>query len=122
MQFVIVNAEPRVSSTAFWATNVENSGESAATTIPQKKRKAITSKAELPKRKIGEKTQHKHERKRASVAIRLGPYRSDSRPPITHAGPPAAMMTKDSSGMFKLKSAYRFPNVVNITGTNAQNV
>ena len=105
IQFVMVNADPRVSSTAFCATNVENSGESATTTIPQNKRKTITSEVELPNRKIGEKMQHKHERSRASEAIRLGPYRCESRPPITHAGPPVAMMTNDSSGMFRLKSA-----------------
>ena len=122
MQFVIVNADPRVSSAAFCATRVENNGESAATTIPQKKRNAIRRKVELPNRKIGEQMQHKHERSRARVAIRLGPYRNESRPPSTHAGPPAAMITNDSRGMLMLKSANCVPNVANMTGTNAQNV
>ena len=120
MQFVMVNADPLVSSAAFCATRVENNGESATTTMPQKKRNAIRSEVELPDRKIGEEMQHKHEKSRARVAMRLGPNRSENRPPSTHAGPPAAMITKESRGM--LKSANCAPKVASITGTNAQNV
>ena len=43
IQFTIVKAVPLFFEGAFFATNVENSGESAITTIPQKIRKIINS-------------------------------------------------------------------------------
>ena len=39
IQLTIVKDVPLDASGAFWATKVENKGESATTTIPQKKRK-----------------------------------------------------------------------------------
>ena len=42
IQFTIVRAVPLNSGDALWATKVENRGESAMTTMPQKSRKANT--------------------------------------------------------------------------------
>lgn len=42
-QFIMVSAVPFISVDAFCATRVENNGESAMTTIPQKMRKATKS-------------------------------------------------------------------------------
>jgi hypothetical protein len=117
---MIVSADPLDSSTAFCATIVENNGESAATVIPQNKRKIISSTAELPKRKRGENKQHKHELNRASVAILFGPYRRESMPLIMHAGPPLAIITKESRGTLRSTSV-RLLNAASIRGKNAQN-
>ena len=74
IQFMIVSAEPLDSSAAFWATSVENSGESAITTNPQKKRKTINVRGEAIERKKGERIQHNPESARARVATFFGPY------------------------------------------------
>ena len=72
IQFTIVKDVPLDASGAFWATKVENNGESATTTIPQKNRKINKTILELWDKKMGEIRQQKHEADRAIVAIILG--------------------------------------------------
>ena len=61
IQFTIVNDVPLDSSGAFCAIKVENKGESAMTTNPQKKRKIMSDEAALLNKNSGERQQHKHD-------------------------------------------------------------
>ena len=74
MQFTMVNEVPRDSSGTFCATNVENNGESATTTNPQKKRKASNTGTEPVNKRTGESRQHKQDKPNAIAAIFLAPY------------------------------------------------
>ena len=69
MQFTIVREVPLDSSGAFCATRVENRGESAMTTNPQKNKKLIKRTTEWEKRKSGEIIQHKQDKNNATVAV-----------------------------------------------------
>lgn len=73
IQFTIVNAEPFESSGALCATNVENKGESAITTSPQKNKNKINKRKESDNKKNGDNKQHKQERKSEMVAIFFAP-------------------------------------------------
>lgn len=74
MQFTIVSEVPRTSSGACLATNVENNGESAITTSPQKNRKTINTTADLAAKNKGEEIQQRHDRVSATVATVFAPY------------------------------------------------
>ena len=67
IQVTMVNAVPLACGGAFWATNVENKGESAMTTMPQKKRKIINGKMDV-QLKIGDNKQQIPERERKILA------------------------------------------------------
>ena len=95
-QLTRVSEVPLVSCGADCATSVENSGESAMTTRPQKNKKAISNRAEAKTRNKGDARQHKHERNNANVAMGLAPYRCERKPLATHANPPDAMIRKES--------------------------
>ena len=69
MQLTIVNAVPFDSAIAFWATKVENNGESAMTTIPQMIRYKIKNILEEKKKIIGERMQRMHDNRRAEKAV-----------------------------------------------------
>jgi hypothetical protein len=71
MLFTIVSDEPRDSSGACCATNVENNGESAITTNPQKNRNVSNIHKDPCSRKNGESRQQSPESNNASVAILL---------------------------------------------------
>ena len=73
IEFTIVNAVPFNSTGAFCATKVENNGESAITTIPQKKRKTSNKIWELPPIINGDIKLHKPEAANALNAIFLAP-------------------------------------------------
>ena len=69
----IVSAVPLVSASAFCATSVEKSGESAITTIPQKIRNVNNSKSEFMLIISGETRQHKPDKNKAKAAVFLVP-------------------------------------------------
>ena len=95
MQFTIVREVPLVSSGAVCATNVENKGESAITTRPQKNRKTINATGDGLSKKNGETIQHKPDKHNEIPAIFLAPYFCDSNPLNTQARPPQAITKKD---------------------------
>ena len=99
MQFVIVRDVPFVSSGAFWATRVENSGESAITAALQIKRNVRSNMGESLKRNIGEARQHKHEISNAVVAVRFVPHDSEISPPATQEILPMPIIKNDNSEM-----------------------
>ena len=101
MQLTIVKDVPLDASGAFWATKVENKGESATTTIPQKKRKINKIVMEFWDKKKGEIKQQIQEDDRAKVAIFLGLKRSENCPLNTQDKKPEAMIRKEKSGTFK---------------------
>lgn len=104
MQLTIVSDVPLDCAGADWATMVENKGESAMTTNPQKTRKTISTGAEAANRNKGDTMQHAHDSNSDKVAIRLAPKRCESRPLTTQASPPDAIMIKDSNGTFRWAS------------------
>lgn len=72
MQLTMVSAEPRDSSGASRATRVENNGESAMTTHPQKDRKVRNAHRDPCVKNKGESRQHKPEKNSAQAASFLG--------------------------------------------------
>ena len=74
--FTIVNAVPLVSASAFCATRVENNGESAITTMPQKIRKAISNGSDIIIIR-GESRQHIPDKDNATAAVFLVPNDCD---------------------------------------------
>lgn len=122
MQFTMVNEVPLDSSRAFWATRVENKGESAITTNPQKKRNAISATTEELKRRSGEAKQQRQERNNERVAIFLAPKCCDNTPLQTQANPPEAMIRKENKGILIFAEGYCALYMASITGTNAQKV
>lgn len=100
MQFTIVSDVPLDSSGAFCATSVEKSGESAITTSPQKKRKAISNETELVNKNSGERQQHEQDKNNEMVASFFAPKRWESNPLNTQAKPPDAMTMNDNNGTF----------------------
>ena len=102
IQLTIVREVPFESSAAFWATRVENKGESAITTRLHMKRKTMNWVAELEKRKNGETRQHKHDMKRAMEAIFFVPKCCESIPLKTHANAPEAIIKNDNSETLRL--------------------
>lgn len=73
IQLTMVNAVPLSSGMAFWATKVENKGESAITTIPQNTKKTKKSSRFPVKKTMGSKRQQHPESKRAVRAVFLVP-------------------------------------------------
>ncbi len=73
MQFTTVNAVPRALEGACFATIVENRGESATTTMPQKSKKIIKSHSEVCQNIKGEMMQHAAESSKAPAALFLVP-------------------------------------------------
>lgn len=99
-QFTIVRAVPREVVGAFWATSVENRGESATTVIPQKKRKPISAGAEGLAKNKGDTRQHPPDNASAVAATVRAPNRNDRNPPNTQARLPDAIIRNDSSETF----------------------
>lgn len=73
MELTIVNAVPRDDAGAFWATRVENKGESATTIIPQKIKKIRRISAAPNKKTRGEIRQQIPEKRSAIAAVFLVP-------------------------------------------------
>ena len=69
IQFTIVKAVPFDSASVFRATSVENNGESAITTIPQKIRNPINTYSESTKKNRGETRQHPQDKSNATKAV-----------------------------------------------------
>ena len=75
--FTMVSAVPFDSAKVLFATKVENKGESAITTMPQKVRIPIKIRLESIKKNKGEKTQHTQDKNKASVAVLFNPKLCD---------------------------------------------
>ena len=120
IQFTTVSAVPLYSAGAFCATRVENNGESAMTTNPQKIKKANKRKKELDKKTSGERRQHKPEQNKAEAAIFLVPHFWERYPPIIQANPPSPIIKKDHKGILIDNSGCNSPYEYNMIGTNAQ--
>ena len=73
IQVTIVRDVPLVFSGAFCAINVENRGESAITTIPQKNRNAMKRKVTFVFKSTGDSRQQMHDRHKEMAAIFLAP-------------------------------------------------
>ena len=73
IEFTMVRAVPLDSEMAFCATNVENNGESAMTTIPQKIRYPKNRISESMIKVNGDNRQQKHDKPSAMVAILFAP-------------------------------------------------
>lgn len=100
MQFTMVRAVPLDSSGAFWATKVENRGESAITTSPQKNRNTTNRTGEFANRKRGESKQHKQDKRSEVVTIFFAGYRLEMSPLNTHANAPDPMIRNDNKETF----------------------
>jgi hypothetical protein len=120
MQFTIVKAVPLASAFAFRAMRVENSGESATTTIPQNTRNTIKIKMESSINISGEKRQHMHERNRAAKAVFFAPIFKDIIPPIIQDIPPIPIIIKDNKGIFSKMFGCKSLYVPIIKGIKAQ--
>ena len=77
MLFTMVSAVPFDSEKVLFATIVENKGESAITTIPQKVRNPINTALESIKKNKGEITQHMQDKNKASAAVLFNPKLCD---------------------------------------------
>ena len=73
----MVSAVPFISASAFWATNVENMGESAITTIPQNIKKPIKRTSEPILKAKGESKQQIQDKRSAEKAVFLAPILID---------------------------------------------
>lgn len=71
--FTMVSAVALISEGALFATNVEKSGESAITTIPQNSRKVINKLFSSIANISGDKKQQAQDKNKASEAMRLVP-------------------------------------------------
>src|SRR3954462_9701944 len=98
IQFTMVSDVPLDSSGAFCATSVENIGESAVATNPQKIKKLNKTTTELLIRNKGEQRQHKPDKANAIPAIFFGAICCESNPPHAQDIPPTAIIKKDKSG------------------------
>jgi len=101
IQFTIVNEVPRDSSGAFCAITVENRGESAITTRPQKNKNRSNTESTPLNRNSGENKQQRQERNSDTVAIFFGGNFCESNPLTTQASPPEAIIVNDRKGTFK---------------------
>ena len=95
MQFTMVNAVPLYWMGAFFATNVENNGESAITAIPQTRRKISKMRVLLRLKTNGKTRQLKPDKASAKEATFLVPNLSDKKPLPTQAKLPTAIMIND---------------------------
>ena len=96
--FTIVNAVPRVEGLADLATSVENMGESAITTSPQKSRN-IRNKISDPK--LNAKGDARHQQADSSKAVNAvlrGPACCEIYPAIMQAREPVPITKNDQSG------------------------
>ena len=101
MQVTIVNDVPLEASGAFCATNVENKGESAITTHPQKNRNPINTKEELFNNNSGERIQQVPDTPNEIVAIFFAPKICEIDPLRTQARLPDPIIRNDKRGMFR---------------------
>ena len=99
MQVTIVSVVPLISNAAFWATSVENKGESAIIVNPQKIRNAI-NRMKGRQKANGDTMQQHPDKKSAAKAVFLVPNFCDRYPLMTQAMPPNAIIKKDKTGIF----------------------
>lgn len=101
IQFTIVREVPLDSSGEFWATKVENNGESAITVKPHMNRKVMNRKAELENRNNGDSKQHEQDINNDIFATFFAAKVWDKNPLIKHDIPPDAIIRKEKSGILK---------------------
>ena len=95
IQFTMVSEVPLDSSATFCATNVENKGESAITTNPQKNKKEINSGIELLNKNKGDNKQQQQDKSNVIVAIFFAPYFCDNKPLAMQAIAPQAIIKNE---------------------------
>ena len=98
MLFTMVNEVPFDWAGAFWATRVENRGESAITAMLHINRNINNRVFEGFKSINGDIRQHNPDMVSAMEATFLAPNLCDTRPLNTQAKLPAAMIRKESRG------------------------
>jgi hypothetical protein len=97
MQFTMVKAVPLYSRTELCATSVENNGESAITTMPQKIRKLWKTMGVAKTKKSGDNRQQQQLLANAAVATGFAPHFWERYPAATQAGPPTPIIKKDKT-------------------------
>ncbi len=107
IQFTMVSAVPLSFSGAFCATKVENNGESAMTTMPQKRRKRTSSVSFSTRKMKGATKQQQQESNSAKKAIFFVPYFLASKLPKTQAILPTAIIKKDIKGILNGTLRYK---------------
>ena len=122
IQFTMVSAVPLYSAIAFFAINVDNSGESAITTIPQKKRNPKNKISEELLKINGNDTQHKQDKHNEIVAIFFAPNALERCPLNTQASPPIPMIKKENNDVLNESSGCCVLYLERKTGTKAQKV
>ena len=98
IQLTMVSAVPLTSPGEFFATRVENKGESAVIVIPQKRR-IIKNSIGFKKKIKGEIMQHMQDARSANVATGFGPNFIDSRPPRMQPKPPIPIIRNAQKGI-----------------------
>ena len=102
IQFTMVSEVPLVLSGAFCATSVENKGESAITTHPQKKRKQSKPATGAFTNISGESKQQEPDKNKQIDAIFFAPNNCERNPLNTQAILPPPIIRKDNNGIDKL--------------------
>ena len=97
MQFTMVKAVPFIFGVAFLATNVENNGESAMTTIPQNSMKLRNQNFELNDTIKGIIKQQIPDNNKAENAVFFSPKVLEKYPPITQAKLPIPIIINDQN-------------------------
>ncbi len=120
IQFTMVSAVPLCSTGAFCAINVDNSGESAITTIPQKKRNPKNKISDVLLKIKGNNTQHKQDKHNEISAIFFTPNALERDPLSTQANPPIPIIEKESNEVFNESSGCLLLYLEMKTGRNAQ--
>lgn len=119
MLLTIVKEVPLEVTGAFWATKVENIGESAVTAKPQVNRNEMSNTKELWPMKIGESKQQIPEVARAKTAIFFGGVIWESNPPKAQDIPPIAIIKNDQNETLICISLFDW-KLIKINGINAQ--
>ena len=100
----MVKAVPLNSDSALLATRVENKGESATTTIPQKMRNPTKIEFDSIENNHGDRRQQIQENNKAINAVFFVPTFAAIVAPITQDNPPLPIMTNDQNGTLRLAS------------------
>jgi len=77
MQLTMVSAVPLISASAFWATKVENIGESAMTNMPQNNKKPINKISRFIVKIKGETKQQIQDKSSDIKAVFFAPMRCE---------------------------------------------
>ena len=99
--FTKVRAVPFIFGSALFATSVENIGESAITTIPQKSKNEINTISELEENSKGKTKQQSPDKAKENTATFFAPTFCDKIPPNEQETKPIPMIINESNGILK---------------------